>query len=97
MINKIFHSSRAYPLGSVYSWHQVESVSGFPMLIFVNIKPDFWDVLVFLEQNLYFCRYQFPRYSWYVEDIVEYLQVNLNPNGTIQKSERTHDAPTQNT
>lgn len=77
MISKVLKCSRAFPLGSVGSWYQVETDSGAEILIFVNIKQVFFDVLVFKVEKLYFCRYQFPRFSWYEEDIVEYLKKEI--------------------
>ena len=77
MISKVLKCSRAFPLGSVWSWYQVETFSGGQLLIFINLLSDIFDVLCFRVEKLYFCRYKFPRYSWNDEDIVEYLKKEL--------------------
>lgn len=77
MVSKVLKCSRAYPLGSIWSWFQVETLSGGELLIFINLRSEIFDVLCFRVEKLYLCRYQFPRYSWTDEDIVEYLKKEL--------------------
>lgn len=77
MINKVLRLSRPFPLGSVSEFYNIDTYSGAGLLIFVKINKDFFDVLCFRQDVLYFCRYQFPRYAWYIEDVLEYLKSNL--------------------
>lgn len=76
-VNKILKCSRAFPLGSIDDFYKVETFSGGELLIFVKIMQNVFDVLCYRSEKKYFCRYQFPRYVWYEEDIVEYLQKEL--------------------
>lgn len=76
-ISKILKCSRAFPLGKVDHFQRFTSLSGLILLIFVKYTVDYYDVLCYQSENLYICRYKFPRYSWYVEDIVDYLKENL--------------------
>lgn len=77
MINKVLRSSRAFPLGSVGSFYDVRSPSGARMLFFVKITCEVFDVLVFLQDSSYLCRYKFPRFSWFEEDVIDYLTKNV--------------------
>lgn len=76
-ISKVLRCSRAYPLGCVTEWQEVTTFAGAKVLIFLKMTTEIWDALVFLYDNKYFCRYQFPRWSWNDEEIVEYLKKNL--------------------
>ena len=76
-ISKVLKCSRAFPLGKVDHFQRFTCLSGLIVLIFVKYTTDYFDVLCFQSENLYICRYKFPRYSWYVEDIVDYLKKEL--------------------
>ena len=77
MNSKVLRCSRAYPLGKVAYSQRFSCLSGLDVLIFVKTTVDYHDVLCFQFEDLYFCRYKFPRYSWYFEDIVEFLKKEL--------------------
>ena len=77
MISKVFKCSRAFPLGKVDYYNIFTCLSGMKVLILVKFCVDYHDVLCFQSENLYICRYKFPKSSWYVEDIVEFLKKEL--------------------
>lgn len=77
MVSKVLKCSRAFPYRSIDYFQSVTSLSGAMLLIFVKHTVDFHDVLCYNVETSYFCRYQFPKRVWYVEDVIEYLKKEL--------------------
>lgn len=76
-ISKIIRSSRSFPLGSVDEIISCKSLNGCELLIIVKYLHEISDVLCIQVGNSYICRYKFPRCSWNLEDIVDFLKKEL--------------------